>query len=118
MGEDEKAAKASATEAQATARGDLDVTSKELASSKQQLATAHSSCLQVAADHEATEAARKEELSVIAEATKMLEATSSVAVSQTYSLLQVTSLAGLSHRDLAGSEVAVAVRRLAKKQHS
>merc|ERR1719346_916160 len=111
--EDEKAGKASAEEAKATAKGDLDVTSKELASSKQQLATAHSSCLQVAADHEATVAARKEELSVIAEATKMLEATSSGAVSQTYSLLQIQS-----HSDLVGSEVAAAVKRLAKKQHS
>merc|ERR1719220_2937593 len=119
--EDEKAEKAAAAEAQATAKSDLDVTSKELANSKQQLATAHSTCLQVAADHEATVAARKEELSVIAEATKMLEATSSGAVSQTYSLLQVTSLAGLkmrSHSDLVGSEVAAAVKRLAKKQHS
>merc|ERR1719350_671567 len=119
--EDEKAGKASAAEAQATAKGDLDVTNKELASAKQQLATAHSSCLQVAADHEATVAARKEELSVIAEATKMLKATSTGAVSQTYSLLQVTSLAGLqlrTHSDLVGSEVATAVKRLAKKQHS
>merc|ERR1719166_779907 len=119
--EDEKAGRASAEEARATAKGDLDVTSKELASSKQQLATAHSSCLQVAADHEATVTARKEELSVIAEATKMLEATSSGAVSQTYSLLQVTSHAGMqirSHSDLVGSEVAAAVKRLAKKQHS
>jgi len=111
--EDEKAGKASASEALATAKGDLDVTNKELASSKQQLATAHSSCLQVAADHEASVAARKEELGVIAEATKMLEATSSGAVSQTYSLLQIQS-----HSDLVGSEVAAAVKRLAKKQHS
>jgi len=119
--EDEKAGKGSAAEAKATASGDLDVTSKELVSSRQQLATAHSSCMQVAADHEATVAARKEELKVIAEATKMLEATSSGAVSQTYSLLQVTSLAGMqirSHSDLVGSEVAAAVKRLAKKQHS
>merc|ERR1719323_2263495 len=119
--EDEKAGKASAAEAQATARGDLDVTSKELASSKQELATAHATCLQVAADHEATVAARKEELSVIAEATKLLQDTSSGAVSQTYSLLQVTSLAGLqlrTHGDLVGSEVVTVVKRLAKKQHS
>jgi len=111
--EDEKAGKASASEALATAKGDLDVTNKELASSKQQLATAHSSCLQVAADHEASVAARKEELGVIAQATKMLEATSSGAVSQTYSLLQIRS-----HSDLVGSEVAAAVKRLAKKQRS
>jgi len=119
--EDEKAGKASATEAQATAKGDLDVTNKELASAKQQLATAQATCLQVSADHEATVAARKEELRVIAEATKVLQATSTGAVSQTYSLLQVTSLAGLqlrTHSDLVGSEVATAVKRLAKKQHS
>merc|ERR1719350_1170767 len=119
--EDEKAGKASAAEAQATAKGDLDATSKELESSKQQLATAHSTCLQVAADHEATVAARKEELSVIAEATKLLQETSSGAVSQTYSLLQVTSLTGLelrTHGDLVGSEVVTVVKRLAKKQHS
>merc|ERR1712242_122439 len=69
----------------------------------------------------ATVAARKEELSVIAEATKMLQSTSSGAVSQTYSFLQVTSLAGLklqTHSDLVGSEVVTAVKRLAKKQHS
>merc|ERR1719323_1364995 len=119
--EDEKAGKASAAEAQATAKGDLDVTNKELASAKQQLATAQATCLQVSADHEATVAGRKEELSVIAEATKILQATSSGAVSQTYSLLQVTSLTGLqlrTHSDLVGSEVATAVKRLAKKQHS
>merc|ERR1719220_99625 len=111
--EDEKAEKAAAAEAQATAKSDLDVTSKELANSKQQLATAHSSCLQVAADHEASVAARNEELGVIAEATKMLQETSSGAVSQTYSLLQLQS-----HSDLVGSEVVVAVRQLAKKYHS
>merc|ERR1719414_2604322 len=117
--EDEKAEKAAAAEAQATAKSDLDVTSKELASSRQQLATAHSTCLQVAADHEATVAARKEELSVIAKATEILEATSSGAESQTYSFVQVTSLAGLqTHNDLVGSEVVTAVKRLAKKQHS
>merc|ERR1719323_3062125 len=112
--EDEKAGKASAAEAQATAKGDLDVTNKELASAKQQLATAQATCLQVSADHEATVAGRKEELSVIAEATKILQATSSGAVSQTYSLLQVTSLTGLqlrTHSDLVGSEVATAVKR-------
>merc|ERR1712060_35738 len=64
-------------------------------------------------DHEATVAARKEELSVIAEAQKILQDTSSGAVSQTYSFLQLRS-----HSDLAGSEVVVAVKRLAKKHHS
>jgi len=110
---DEKAAKASASESKATAEGDLDMTTKDLASSKQQLATAHATCLQVAADHETTVAARKEELAVIAEAQKILQDTSSGAVSQTYSLLQIRT-----RSDLAGSEVVVAVKRLAKKHHS
>jgi len=111
--EDEKAARASSSEAKATAEGDLDMTNKDLASSKQQLATAHSSCLQVAADHEATNVARKEELGVIAEARKILEETSSGATSQTYSLLQLRT-----RSDLVGSEVVASVKRLAKQQHS
>merc|ERR1712238_328451 len=98
--EDEKAAKASAAEAKATAEGDLE------ASSKEQLATAQASCVQVAADHEVTTAARKEELAVIAQARKILEDTSSGAVSQTYSLLQIRS-----RSELAGSEVVSAVKR-------
>jgi len=111
--EDEKAGKAAAAEAKATAEGDLEVTNKELASSKEQLATAQASCVQVAADHETTTAARKEELAVIAQARKILEDTSSGAVSQTYSLLQITT-----RSELAGTEVVTAVKRLAKKYHS
>merc|ERR1719162_2808276 len=111
--DDEKASKASAGESKAGAEGDLDMTSKELAASQQQLATARGSCLQVAADHEATEAARKEELAVIAQAKKILEETSSGATSQTYSLLQIRT-----RSDLAGSEVVTAVKQLAKQQHS
>merc|ERR1719367_1659298 len=108
--DDEKAGKASATESKATAEGDLDVTSKNLASSKEQLATAHATCLSVAADHEATVAGRKEELDVIAKAKSILHETSSGAVSQTYSLLQIRT-----HGDLIGSEVISVVKVLAKK---
>merc|ERR1719491_407901 len=60
-------------------------------------------------------------MGVIAEAKKILQETSSGAVSQTYSLLQVGSLSGLQIRtrsDLAGSEVVTAVKQLAKRQHS
>merc|ERR1719512_206364 len=111
--EDEKAGMASAAEAKAAAESDLDATSKSLASSKQQLATAHATCLSVAADHEDTVAARKKELSVIAEAKKILQETVSGAVSQTYSLLQISS-----QSDLAGAEVVTTIKRLAKQQHS
>jgi len=110
---DEKAAKASASGEKATAEADLGDTSKDLASSQQQLATAHATCAQVAADHEATVAARKEELSVIAQAQAVLRETSSGATSQTYSLLQIKT-----RSDLIGSEVVMSVKRLAKQQHS
>jgi len=110
---DEKAARAGASESKATAESDLGMTTKDLAASKQQLATAQATCLQVAADHEATVAARKDELSVIGQARKLLQETSSGATSQTYSLLQIRT-----RSDLAGSEVVAAVKRLAKQQHS
>merc|ERR1740129_1498935 len=111
--EDEKAGKASASESKASAESDLDATSKSLANSKQQLATAHATCLSVAADHEETVAARKEELGVIAQAKKILQDTVSGAVSQTYSLLQIRT-----RSDLVGAEVVTAVKHLAKQQHS
>merc|ERR1719201_1513523 len=74
----EKTALAAAEEGKATAEGDLSVTSKDLAASENELATASSECMQVAADHEATVAARAEELAVIAKAKKILEETASV----------------------------------------
>merc|ERR1719323_2699538 len=73
--------------------------------------------MQVAADHEASVAARKEELGEIVKATKLLEETSSGAVSQTSSFVQLGSQLR-THSDLVGSEVVVAVRQLAKKYHS
>jgi len=97
------------------------MTSKDLASSKQQLATAKSSCLTVAANHEATVAARADELRVIAQAKKVLSETGGGATSQTYSFTQLSSFAGLQLRtrsDLVGSEVVAAVKQLAKRQHS
>merc|ERR1740139_1814479 len=97
---EEKAGKAEAEEKKAGAQGDLDVTSKELASSEKQLATARGTCLQIAADHEATVAARKEELKVITEARRVLTETSSGAVAQTYSFVQVARMR--TSADLAG----------------
>jgi len=114
--DEEKAGKAGSEENKATAQGDLEVAVKELASSTDQLATAHSTCLQTAADHEATVYARKDELAVLAQAKKMLQDTTSGAVSQTY-FFQVASRMQ-TRADLVGREVIVAVKRLAKKQHS
>merc|ERR1719507_2212124 len=114
--EDEKGAKAEAAEGKATAEGDLKETLKLLKNTKDALATASATCMQVAADHEATVKARNEELKAIATATKILEDTTSGAASQTYSMLQVARLQ--SRADLAGLEVVQLVKHLAKKHHS
>jgi len=115
----EKAGRSADSESLASDEGDLKTSSKEAAASKKQLATAQKSCLQVAADHEATTAARKEELGVIATAKKILQDTSSGAVGQTYSFLQTSTGSKMQTRaDLAGSEVVSAVKHLAKQQHS
>merc|ERR1711957_443380 len=103
-----------AEEDKATAEKDLEVTVNELSSQTEMLATARGSCLTVAADHEASLAARKEELGVIATAKKILKESTSGAESKTYSLLQVMR----SQADLAGSEVVAVVKRLAKQQKS
>merc|ERR1712194_142175 len=90
-----------------------DITNKNLAESKNELAATHKGCLKVAADHEATVAARADEMKAIQEAKKILQETSSGAVEQSYSFLQLSSSA-----DLAGSEVITVVKRLAKMHHS
>merc|ERR1719275_51598 len=85
----EKTSKAESEEAKAEATGDLEVATKELTNGKETLATARSTCMKVGADHEMTVKARTEELKVIAEAKKILVETTSGAVEQSYSLLQM-----------------------------
>jgi len=114
--EDEKAAKAEAEEGKATAEGDLQETVKLLKNTQNDLETSSSTCMQTAADHEATVTARKEELKAIATARKILEETTSGAEKQSYSLLQVTRVQ--THADLAGLEVVQLVKKLARKHHS
>merc|ERR1719189_2000372 len=115
---DEKAGRAAAKESKVSSQSDLDMTNKELANSKKQLATAQSSCVKIAADHDATVAARNEELKVIAEALKILTETTSGAEGQTYSFVQLKKSSLASRADLAGREVLEMVRSLAKKEHS
>jgi chromosome segregation ATPase len=112
----EKAAKATSEETKATAEGDLAITNKDLAAGQAELAECSSSCMQVAADHEATVKARAEELAVIAKAKKILEETTSGAVGQSYSFLQRSSMS--TRADLKRSEVLTVVSNLAKKHHS
>jgi len=112
----EKAAKATSEETKATAEGDLAITNKDLAAAQAELAECSSSCMQVAADHEATVAARAEELAVIAKAKKILEETTGGAVGQSYSFLQESTMS--TRADLKRSEVVTVVSNLAKSHHS
>merc|ERR1719336_1470907 len=110
---------AASEEAKATAEGDLANTVKDLADSKNSLKTTSETCMQTAADHEATVKSREEELAAVAEAKKIITESTSGAVSQTYSFLQVGSRMQLKTRlDLARAEVVTMVKKLAEKHHS
>jgi len=115
---EEEAARAAAQEAKSGTQGDLSMTNKKLADLTKQEATASAACAQTKADHEATVAARAEELKTIASARKVLADTSSGAVSQTYAFLQFAASKLQTHADLVGREVIEEVRRLAKQEHS
>jgi peptidoglycan hydrolase CwlO-like protein len=116
---EEKTAKAEAEEGKATSEGDLSTTVTDLKDSEEELATTSATCMTTAADHEATVAARHEELKVIAEATKILMETSSGAVAETYSLIQMATASRMTSRaDLKRAEVVSFVKQLARKHHS
>merc|ERR1719230_315273 len=104
-----------AGEGKATAEGDLANTVKELENAEKELATANSDCMTTAADHEATVAARTEELKVIATAEKIPKESTGGAEGQTYSFLQVSTA---SRAELANSEVLSLVKKLARDHHS
>merc|ERR1740117_2342110 len=109
----EKSAKAAAEQTKATAEGDLAITNKDLAAAQAELAECSSSCMQVAADHEATVTARAEELAVIAKAKKILEETTNGAAAD---FLQRSTMS--TRADLKRSEVVTVVSNLAKTHHS
>jgi len=118
---EEKTFKASTEESKAVAEGDLAETVKGLAEDKKALETASTTCMSVAADHEATVKSRTEELTAIATAKKILSETTSGAESQTYSFIQVVSQAGSrlqTRADLANIEVINLVKKLARDHHS
>jgi len=102
-----KSGKAEAEEAKAESESDLSVVTKDLAGAEGDLDTARTNCMQVAADHGATVKARAEELKVIAKARQIIAESSSGAVEQTYSFLQVES------RDVASM-----VKKLARQHRS
>jgi len=110
---EQKSSKEEAAATKATAEGDLATTTAELKENSAGLATANSDCMTTAADHEATTAARTEELKVIATAEKILKDSTGGAVDQSYSFMQLES-----RSDLANSEVVSMVKKLAHDHHS
>jgi len=115
---DEKSNKAEASEEKASAEGNLEVATKETASSQKKNDHVQGDCQTVAADHEANVAARKEELKTIDEVEKILkEATGGAA-----SFLQVAAASSSSQKakakTFAKAKVISMVQRLAKSYHS
>jgi chromosome segregation ATPase len=116
---DEKSLKAATEEQKAGAEGDLAETVKELKKDNDSLEETSTTCMQVAADHDATVKSRTEELTAIATAEKILKETSGGAVEQSYSLLQVQAASSLQSRaDLKNAEVVNMVKKLARDHHS
>merc|ERR1719414_490561 len=91
MAEAKKGIAASA-EKRATAEGDLDMTSKNLAEDIKALAQLHHECLSKAQDYEAETKSRGEELKAIATAKKVIQETTAGAADLSYGLNQVSFL--------------------------
>merc|ERR1719399_1994743 len=109
--------KSESAEAKATAEGDLDVTSKDLAGDIKELAGLHHNCMTKAEEYEDETKSRGEELAALAKAKQIIK--EAVALPQTdaeVSFLQVSKLT--SSTDLANFEVVRMVRNLAKKTNS
>lgn len=117
--DEEKSLKAATEEEKATAEGDLAETVKELDNDREDLKTTTTTCMQVAADHDATVKARTEELTAIATAKKVLKESTGGAQDQTYSFLQMTAMSHLQSRTaLKNAEVINIVKKLARDHHS
>lgn len=120
---DEKSAKATLQETKSIAEGDLVETTNGLANDKSTLATLKTTCQVDAADHEASQKARKEELAALATAKQILAETSVGAGSRTYSFLQVDHQSQVgtrlhSRQDLANAEIVTLLKKVAKENHS
>jgi len=110
-------------EAQATAEGDLAVTTKDLEEDVATLSTLHQDCMKGAEDFEAETKSRGEELKALATAKKVIAEATSGAADISYSLAQVSLLqvarsALSSGADLANFEAVRFVRDLAHREQS
>jgi chromosome segregation ATPase len=114
-----KAGIAASGEKKATAEGDLEVTSKDLAEDTKVKGDLHQNSMTTAQDFEAEVKSRAEELKALAEAKKVINEMTGSADDLTYGLNQVSLIQKLSTvTDLAHFEAVRYVRDLARKQNS
>lgn len=115
-----KKTKAATSEAQATATGNLEVTQKDLSEDEKELAELHRECLDKATSFEEDMTSHNEELKALAEAKKILVATTGGASQQSYDLAQ-TSFVQVSSETASenrGTQALHTVRRMGLKYHS
>merc|ERR1711956_41634 len=105
---------AASNEKKATAEGDLDMTSKNLAEDETALAELHHECLSKAQDYEAETKSRGEELAAIATAKKVIQETTSGAADLSYGFSQVSFL---QHSQSGDLQVVKFLRELAQTKH-
>jgi len=113
-----KKSKSESTEGKATADGDLNVASKDVAEDVKELQGLHHNCMTKAEEFEAETKSRGEELKALATAKKIVKEATGTALDQTVeeSFLQVSKLS--SRVDLANFEVVRMIRDLAKRDQS
>jgi hypothetical protein len=113
-----KAGIAASGEKKAKAEGDLEVTSKDLASDIKELADLHEECMTTAETFEAEVKSRAEELKALAEAKKVITENTSGAESLSYGLSQQSFLQLSTGVDLAHFEAIRFVRDLSRKHNA
>merc|ERR1711953_1311491 len=105
---------AASNEKKATAEGDLDTTSKNLAEDVTALSELHHECLSKAQDYEAETKSRGEELTAIATAKKTIQETTAGAADLSYGFSQVSLL---QRSQSGGLQVVRFFRELAQRKH-
>merc|ERR1719379_2522074 len=105
-------------EKKANAEGDHKVTSADLEEDLKTKATLHSDCMNGAEEFELSTKSRGEELKALAEAKKVIKATTGGAAEQTYGFNQMSFLQVSSSADLAKAEAVRFVRDLARKDRA
>merc|ERR1719159_491158 len=113
-----KAGIAASGEKKAKAEGDLEVTSKDLASDIKELADLHENCMTTAETFEAEVKSRAEELKALAEELKVISENVAGAESLSYGLSQESFLQLSSGMDLAHFEAVRFVRDLGKRENA